>query len=68
MPPHARRCTPQTLPVRVYEAGVKIMVAAPVPGLAPEDITVAIDGDRVLIHGAQRGPNQPTSASRPVVR
>lgn len=58
MPPHARRCTPQTLPVRVYEAGVKIMVAAPVPGLAPEDITVAIDGDRVLIHGAQRGPNQ----------
>jgi HSP20 family molecular chaperone IbpA len=48
----------QTLPVRIYEAGVKIMVAAPVPGLAPEDIAVAIDGDRVRIRGAQRGPHQ----------
>jgi HSP20 family molecular chaperone IbpA len=48
----------QALPVRVYEAGVKIMVAAPMPGLAPEDVTVAIDGDRVRIRGAQRGPRQ----------
>ena len=27
-----------TLPVRVYEAGEKIMIAAPMAGLAPEDI------------------------------
>jgi len=48
----------QTLPVRVYEAGVKIMVAAPMPGLEPGDIAVAIDGDHVHIRGAQRGPRQ----------
>jgi HSP20 family protein len=48
----------QALPVRVYEAGVKIMVAAPMPGLAPDDIAVTIDGDRVRIRGAQRGPRQ----------
>ncbi len=32
----------QALPVRVYEAGVKIMVAAPMPGLAPGDIANCI--------------------------
>jgi HSP20 family protein len=48
----------QTVPVRVYEAGMKIMVAAPMPGLEPGDIAVAIDGDRVRIRGAQRGPRQ----------
>lgn len=48
----------QTLPVRIYEAGVKVMIAAPMPGLAPDDIAVAIDGDRVWIRGAQRGPHQ----------
>ena len=48
----------QALPVRVYEAGVKIMVAAPMPGLAPGDIAVTIHGDRVRIRGAQRGPRQ----------
>ena len=48
----------QALPVRVYEAGVKIMVAAPMPGLAPDDIAVTIDGDRIRIRGAQRGPRQ----------
>jgi HSP20 family protein len=48
----------QALPVRVYEAGVKIMVAAPMPGLAPHDVAVTIHGDRVRIRGAQRGPRQ----------
>ena len=28
------------------------------PGLEPEDIAVRIDGDRVTIDGAQRGPHQ----------
>jgi len=46
------------LPVRVYEAGEKIMVAAPMAGLAPEDIAVTVDGDRVRIRGAERGPHQ----------
>ncbi|MGH7301945.1 MAG: Hsp20/alpha crystallin family protein [Candidatus Rokuibacteriota bacterium] len=46
------------LPVRVYEAGEKIMIAAPMPGLAPEDIAVTVDGDRVRIRAALRGPHQ----------
>jgi HSP20 family molecular chaperone IbpA len=47
-----------TLPVRVYEAGEKIMIAAPMAGLVPEDIAVTVDGDRVRIRGAERGPRQ----------
>lgn len=50
--------TTAALPVRVYEAGEKIMVAAPMAGLAPEDIAVTVDGDRVRIRGAERGPHQ----------
>jgi HSP20 family protein len=46
------------LPVRVYEAGEKIMIAAPMAGLAPEDIAVTVDGDQVRIRGAERGPRQ----------
>jgi hypothetical protein len=34
------------------------MVAAPMPGLEPTDITVTVDGDRVVIEGRQRGPHQ----------
>jgi HSP20 family protein len=48
----------RTLPVRVYEAGEKIMIAAPMAGLAPEDITVTVDDERVRIRGAERGPRQ----------
>lgn len=48
----------RALPVRVYEAGEKIMIAAPMAGLAPEDIAVTVDGDRVRIRGAERGPHQ----------
>jgi HSP20 family molecular chaperone IbpA len=46
------------LPVRVYEAGEKIMIAAPMAGLAPGDISVTVAGDRVRIRGAERGPHQ----------
>ena len=49
---------PQTVPVRVYQTDDLIMLAAPMPGLAPEDITVKIDGDHVTIRGEQRGPRQ----------
>lgn len=48
----------QALPVRVYEAGEKLMIAAPMPGLAPQDISVTVDGERVSIRGAERGPRQ----------
>lgn len=34
------------------------MVAAPMPGAEPEDITITIAGACVTIRGAERGPNQ----------
>jgi HSP20 family protein len=50
--------TGQILPVRVYRSSNRIMVAAPMPGLEPTDITVTVDGDRVTIEGRERGPRQ----------
>jgi HSP20 family protein len=34
------------------------MLAAPMPGLEPEDILVRIEGRHVAIHGDERGPRQ----------
>jgi nucleotide-binding universal stress UspA family protein/HSP20 family molecular chaperone IbpA len=48
----------QVLPVRVYQTEGRIMLTAPMPGLEPEDITVRIDGTRVVVHGEERGPHQ----------
>jgi HSP20 family molecular chaperone IbpA len=48
----------QLLPVRIYESDGRVMVAAPMPGLAPHDISVSVAGDRVTIHGVVRGPGQ----------
>lgn len=48
----------KTIPVRVYQIDDRIMVAAPMPGLEPEDITVTVAGARVTIRGAERGPGQ----------
>ena len=49
---------PQNVPVRIYQTDNQIMIAAPVPGLEPQNISVAIDGDRVTIRGEERGPHQ----------
>lgn len=46
------------LPLRVYQTDYRIMVAAPMPGLEPSDIAVTVTGDRVTIHGKERGPHQ----------
>jgi HSP20 family protein len=48
----------QPLPVRIYQIDDRIMVAAPMPGLEPEDIVVTVAGPRVIIRGAERGPGQ----------
>lgn len=48
----------QFLPVRVYRSAGRIMVAAPMPGLEPQDIHVTVECDRVTIRGRQRGPRQ----------
>lgn len=47
-----------SLPLRVYQTDFRIMIAAPMPGLEPRDIGVSITGDRVAIHGRERGPHQ----------
>jgi HSP20 family protein len=48
----------QNVPVRIYQTDDRIMVAAPLPGLEPENIAVTIAGDRVIIRGEERGPGQ----------
>jgi HSP20 family protein len=48
----------QTIPVRVYGADEHIVLAAPLPGLEPENISVTIAGDKVIIAGEERGPGQ----------
>lgn len=48
----------QSVPVRVYQTDNRIMLAAPMPGLEPEDISVTVNGDRVTIRGEYRGKRQ----------
>lgn len=47
-----------TLPVNVYRDVDRIMVAAPFPGIEPPNIHVAVEGQRLTIHGDMRGPGQ----------
>lgn len=50
---------PATLPVRMYQTAERLTVAAPMPGLEPADITVAVTAAGVLeLHGKRRGPRQ----------
>jgi HSP20 family protein len=48
----------QTVPVRIYQSENQLMLAAPLPGLEPDDISVTIDGDKVVIKGHERGIGQ----------
>jgi HSP20 family protein len=50
--------TTQQLPVRIYRTENQFAVAAPLAGLEPGDIKVVIEGNRVTIHGKERGPRQ----------
>lgn len=45
----------QTVPVQVYQTENRLVLAAPMAGLEPQDISVRIAGDRVTIRGAYRG-------------
>lgn len=45
----------QAVPIRIYQSDKRIMLAAPLPGLEPEDISVTVSGDRVTISGEYRG-------------
>ena len=48
----------QSIPVRVYDRGQLIVLAAPLPGLEPEDISVTVANNKILISGEERGPRQ----------
>jgi HSP20 family protein len=46
----------QQVPIKVYQSVDRITIAAPMPGLEPEDITVEVTADRtVVLHGRLRG-------------
>lgn len=48
----------QSVPVRIYQNDDKILLAAPMAGLEPRDISVTIAGNVVTIRGEERGPRQ----------
>ncbi|GAC1341899.1 MAG: hypothetical protein NVS4B9_18490 [Ktedonobacteraceae bacterium] len=46
----------QQIPIKVYRTADRLMVAAPMPGLQPEDILVEITEDgKLLLQGELRG-------------
>jgi HSP20 family protein len=46
----------QTVPVKVYRSADRITIAAPLPGLQPEDILVTVtEESHLVIHGEVRG-------------
>jgi HSP20 family protein len=45
----------QTVPVQLHRAQGRLVLAAPMPGLEPQDISVHIHHDRVTIRGEYRG-------------
>lgn len=48
----------QNVPVRIFRSENRLVIAAPLPGLEANDISVRISGDRVTIRGQERGPRQ----------
>jgi HSP20 family protein len=45
----------QHIPVKVYRAGERLMIAAPMAGVEPENISVEVTVDgRLVLHGALR--------------
>ena len=46
----------QKVPIKVYESSDRLTVAAPMPGLEPEDITIEVtQANQLLLHGGARG-------------
>jgi len=45
---------PQTFPINMYEAGDALVIVAPMPAVAPSDVTIEVEGDRVVIDAALR--------------
>jgi HSP20 family protein len=46
----------QEIPVKVYRASERVTIAAPMPGLEPQDISVQVqDNGQLVLHGDLRG-------------
>lgn len=46
----------QEIPVKVYRTSDRLMIAAPLPGMEPEDIQIQVEqGNRLVIRGEVRG-------------
>lgn len=46
----------QETPVKLYKSDDRITLAAPLPGLEPEDITISVDSEgRITLQGEARG-------------
>jgi HSP20 family protein len=48
----------QTVPVQIHQTDDLIVLAAPMPGLEPQDISVVITGNTATIQGSYRGSRQ----------
>jgi HSP20 family protein len=48
----------QSIPLQIHQNDSHIVLAAPMPGLEPQDISVIIAGDKVTISGSYRGSRQ----------
>ena len=48
----------QSVPVQIHQTDALFVLAAPMPGLEPQDISVTVAGDQVRIAGSYRGSRQ----------
>ena len=48
----------QLLPINIYRSNERLMVATRAPGLEPENIRIELQGQRLSVTGALRGPRQ----------
>ena len=46
---------PQNVPVQLHQGDGLLVLTAPMPGMEPEDISVRIQGDQVIVRGNYRG-------------
>lgn len=46
----------QVAPVRLHQTETQFVLAVPLPGLEPDDISVSVDGQELRIQGESRGP------------
>lgn len=53
---HVRGHSEARLPIDVYTTPSEIIVRAPVPGVAPEDVEVTLEGDTLAIRAEVPGP------------